>query len=182
MLALDEERILFRAAAAQRDFWLLIAGVQDQRRRRELLERRAALDGKLRGDTSQRRGIPWCQGISATIGPTRDVYVAERRRVGCGPQQLQLSRRASARRKIRVIAERAQLSFRELADVIGVEYKTIINHLAGRKMAGARVDWYQRLEAIDVADDCITIVMRYRPTRKRWGWRGGRCRSYSVAV
>lgn len=86
--------------------------------------------------------------------------------------QIKVGRRASARRKLHALARGTSLGVRELAEVIGVEYMTIRNHLDGRKIARSRVDWYHRLEAIDVhSDGYVCLLIRYRPTRKRWGWK-----------
>jgi hypothetical protein len=90
---------------------------------------------------------------------------------GCGPVQLKASRNATARARLHAIARAVPLSQRELADVFGVEPVTVSNHLAGRKIARARTNWYHRLESVDVGDGYVTLVIRYRPTRKRWAWK-----------
>ncbi len=90
----------------------------------------------------------------------------------CGPQPLRLSHTASARRKLKALVRAMPISNRELADVIGVEYKTLVNHLAGRTMSQGRRDWYHRVLRIEMhGADEIHVVVRYRPTRKRWGWK-----------
>lgn len=91
----------------------------------------------------------------------------------CGPQPLRLSYTAGARRKLRALVSVAPISVQELADVIGVEYKTLVNHLGGRRMTQCRRAWYHRVDRIELwGTDEVHVIVRYRPTRKRWGWTG----------
>lgn len=86
---------------------------------------------------------------------------------GCGPQTLHLSRRAGARRKLRGLLLAGPLCVRELAEVMGVEYSTLRCHLAGKRIASARVDWYHRVESLRVEGDRVHLVVRLHLTRAR---------------
>lgn len=103
--------------------------------------------------------------------------VAKRRRIGCGPVQLASSRSVRARNILLAIVRTTPLSLREFADVFGVEYMTIVNHLKpGKQMARSRQRWYHRLESVDVQADVVTITLRYHPTRKRGNFMRDRTR------
>ena len=74
--------------------------------------------------------------------------------------------------KLRRFAHAADLSLRELADVLGVEYKTLTNHLGGGPIAKSRGSFYARLERIEsLGCGRVAVTLRYVPTRKRWGWK-----------
>jgi hypothetical protein len=184
MLTPADNETIMRAAVADRAFWHLLGRCDDATRKRALLERRVVLDAQLRGARRPPAPAPlWApleEAVNVELERRRDLVRVEltlrrqrsRLGLGCGLVQLALGRRARARRSIRAMAHAASLSLREFAAVLGVEYRTVLNHLGSRRRISAtRLDWYGRLEAIEVRGAFIHLVIRYHPTRKRAGWK-----------
>lgn len=189
MLSPTEERIIFRAARAQRAYWQLVKRFdEDSRRKLALFNRYIEVQAELRGDRRTKLTplgpvdcwIPLRQAVQQEIirrtpQITFDVASARdtrRRAVGCGYVALALSAVARVRRKLRRVIWLSGLSIREAASAIGVSSTTIENHLGGRRPSLERMVWYDRLESIVVEDDQILIIVRREaPSRKKYGWR-----------
>jgi hypothetical protein len=182
MLSHLDDEIIMRAAAAEHDYWLLVRRCDDSARKLALFDRRIAIDAKLRGEPPPAPAPLWAPlevAVDVELERRRDLIRTEvtlqrqrsRTALGCGLVQIRLGRRASARRKLHALTRGSPLSLQELADVFGIEVLTIKNHLAGRRIARARSNWYHRLERVELVGDCVHVVVRYRPAPKRWGWK-----------
>lgn len=180
-----EEEVIRRAAVADRAFHDLVAGVADDAgRARAMCEFRARvareLDPKRPAESKPvELWEPLDVAVDRELEARRPAITIEmanlrrRRRIAsqCGPVQIQLSPRASLRAKLFALVRSSPLSVRELANVFGIEEVTLHNHLRGKTIAQKRQSWYNMLEAVEVVDGLVYIVLRYRPTRKRWGWK-----------
>lgn len=178
----EEEAIVLRAAAADRDFWRLVQRYADDgARKRAIFDARVRATAALRGEPASPAPIwaPFRVAVDTELERQRPAIAAQlamqrqakRTGLGCGLVQLERSRRVAARSRLCAIVRSVPLALHELADVMGVEPRTVSNHLAGRPIAQSRAAWYHRVESIDVRDGRVTITLRYLPTRKRWGWR-----------
>lgn len=184
LLTNREERIIRRAARAERAYWQMLATSDDQRRRMAMMQRRMELDAELRGDTKPLPPADLSTSLEVAVNrellalkpavETQLILQRKARRLAssCGPTQLTLSATGEVRRKLRAMVHASQLSPREIASALGLADRTIERHMqVGHKMSRERRSWYDRLESIDVDGSMIHIVVRrVAPTRKRWGW------------
>jgi hypothetical protein len=188
MLSPSEERVIWRAARAQRRYWQLVRRLGDDARRRHgVLTRYVEVQAELRGDRDKDPPagpvdcwIPLHEAVSRELARRRPLVRVEvmlqrearRLAVGCGRAEIQLGFRPRARRRLRRIIWDSGLSIREVADAIGVASSTLERHLGGRMPCRERTDWYLRLESVSAVDDYLLItVKRAAPTRKCCGWR-----------
>jgi len=190
VLTPNDERIVRRAAKAQRAYFKLFDERRDDARYRlALIDRRIAIDAELRGESHSiiPIGEPVDTWIPLHVAVKREIarryklietevaMERERRRlaVDCGYTQLRLSFSARVRRRLREVIWTSGLSIREVAEALGVACSTLERHLAGERPSAARCAWYDRVVSIGVEQETfISILVRRGPsTRKKYGWR-----------
>jgi hypothetical protein len=188
VLTPSEERIVRRAARAERAYWKLFkARADDARHRMALIDRRISIDRELRGELAHQPPVePVDTWVPLRVAVRREIarrYAGiesdvalerERRRlaVDCGYTQLSLSFTARVRRKLRRVIWSSGLAIREVAEAMGVAPSTLERHLAGERPCAARCAWYDRVESIGIEQNHILILLRAGPpARKPYGWR-----------
>jgi hypothetical protein len=184
-LSPKQERVIRRAARAERRYWNLVKRLDDDpAARRAVLESRVRINAELRGDrrTNQEPADlsePLHVAVEREIGRQRPVIrqlVASRRAkrregvTGCGLVQLALSRSAALRRHLWSVIRGGGLLRWQLAEAIGVSEKTIDNAVNNpRELALPRRSWIARLESATLIDGYYCLVVRTgAPRHRRW--------------
>jgi hypothetical protein len=190
MLTLKEQRIIRRAARAQRAFWQLLAETStDPRRKLAMFDYRVAVDAELRGERRRPPAYDLSTPLDEAVRLELDAIAPEIRTrlvlqraskmlaTSCGPTQLKLSYTAAARQQLRVVVRESTMTQRELAAAIGVSETTLFRHLRGETMSRERRDWYHRLERIVREGSLIHVIVRaITPERLQKGLIAGGAR------
>jgi hypothetical protein len=101
-------------------------------------------------------------------GESRREYRADRQ-VSCSPVQLELSRRAQLRRRLRGLIDASGLPIVVFGEwVLGRDPRTVQRWLAGEKIPHSAAIWIDRLELVELRGGSLVLELRWHEARPRW--------------
>lgn len=176
-LSAEQERVIRRAALAERRYWRLVKRLEENpAARRAVLEARVRIDAELRApgvtvepaDLSEPLDVAVDREVARQRPVIRQLLAARRatRREGmsgCGLVQLALSRPARLRRHFSAVVSDSGLRQWQVAEAIGLPEDSVSGFVGGRRMRRAsatRKSWISRLESVTLVDGYYCIVTR----------------------